>query len=149
MGGRGRPGRRGRDSRLRDSDPAIFDAARRQVQKTKRGQTAPLAAIEAVEAATRLPFDEGCAHEAELFRQCLHSTQSKALIHAFFAERAVSKIPGLADTRPREIRRAAVIGAGTMGGGITVTYANAGLPEIVKEASQEALDRGMATIRKN
>ncbi len=138
-----------RNHKLSDADPAIFASARLQAQKTKRGQTAPLAAIEAVEAATRLPFDEGCAHEAGLFRQCLYSTQSKALIHAFFAERAVSKIPGLAGTQPAEIRRAAVVGAGTMGGGITMTYANAGIPVIVKETSQEALDRGMATIRKN
>jgi len=139
-----------RNSRLSESDPAIFAAARQQAQKTKRGQTAPLAAIEAVEAATRLPFDEGCALEAKLFGECLYSTQCRALIHAFFAERAVSKIPGIpVDIQPREIRRAAVIGAGTMGGGITMTYANAGIPVIVKETSQEALDRGMATIRKN
>jgi 3-hydroxyacyl-CoA dehydrogenase len=139
-----------RGSGLRDSDPAIFAAARQQAPKTKRGQTAPLAAIEAVEAATRLSFDEGCAREAELFRECLYSTQCKALIHAFFAERAVSKIPGIsADVQPREIRQAAVIGAGTMGGGITMNYANAGIPVIVKETSQEALDRGMAIIRKN
>jgi 3-hydroxyacyl-CoA dehydrogenase len=139
-----------RDPGLRDTDPAIFASARRQAHQTKRGQTAPLAAIEAVEAATHLPFDEGCAREAELFRQCLYSTQCKALIHAFFAERAASKIPGIPEaTRPREIRRAAVVGAGTMGGGIAMCYANAGIPVIVKETSQEALDRGMATIRKN
>ena len=90
-----------RDSKLGDTDPAIFAAARQQAQKTKRGQTAPLAAIEAVEAATRLSFDEGCAREAELFRECLYSTQSKALIHAFFAERAVSKIPGIPRTSSR------------------------------------------------
>jgi 3-hydroxyacyl-CoA dehydrogenase len=139
-----------RDPGLRDTDPAIFAAARRQAHQTKRGQTAPLAAIEAVEAATHLPFDEGCAREAELFRQCLYSTQCKALIHAFFAERAASKIPGIPEaTRPREIRRAAVVGAGTMGGGIAKCFANAGIPVIVKETSQEALDRGMATIRNN
>ena len=139
-----------REAKLRDHDPAIFAAARAQAQKTKRGQTAPLAAIEAVENATRLAFEEGCEREAELFRECLYSTQCKALIHAFFAERAVSKIPGMAaDTPVREIRRAAVVGAGTMGGGITMTYANAGIPVIVKETSQEALDRGMAIIRKN
>ena len=139
-----------RESKLRDHDPAIFAAARAQAQKTKRGQAAPLAAIEAVENATRLSFEEGCAREAQLFRECLYSTQCKALIHAFFAERAVSKIPGIAaDTPVREIRRAAVIGAGTMGGGITMNYANAGIPVIVKETSQEALDRGMAIIRKN
>ena len=145
-----RPGPASATPNCATSDPAIFAAARQQAQKTKRGQTAPLAAIEAVEAATRLPFDEGCALEAKLFGECLYSTQCKALIHAFFAERAVSKIPGIpADTPAREIRRAAVIGAGTMGGGITMNYANAGIPVIVKETSQEALDRGMATIRKN
>ena len=144
------PKTREREDKLRDSDPAIFDRARQQAARTKRGQTAPLAAIEAVEAATRLPFDEGCALEADLFGRCLYSTQSKALIHAFFAERGVSKIPGVtAGTPVREIRRAAVIGAGTMGGGITMNYANAGIPVIVKEAAQEALDRGMAIIRKN
>jgi 3-hydroxyacyl-CoA dehydrogenase len=139
-----------REGKLVDRDPAIFAAARALAQKTKRGQTAPLAAIEAVENATRLSFEEGCAREAQLFRECLYSTQCKALIHAFFAERAVSKIPGIAaDTPAREIRRAAVIGAGTMGGGITMNYANAGIPVIVKETSQEALDRGMTIIRKN
>jgi 3-hydroxyacyl-CoA dehydrogenase len=141
---------RERDEKLRGADATIFDRVRQQAAKTKRGQTAPIAAIEAVEAATRLPFEEGCAREAELFDLCLHSTQSKALIHAFFAERAVSKIPGVSQETPVfEIRRAAVIGAGTMGGGITMNYANAGIPVMVKEASQEALDRGMATIRKN
>jgi 3-hydroxyacyl-CoA dehydrogenase len=141
---------RERDEKLRDADPAIFDRARQQAERTKRGQTAPLAAIEAVEAATRLPFDAGCTREAELFDRCLYSTQSKALIHAFFAERAVSKIPGVSkETQVYEIRRAAAIGAGTMGGGITMNYANAGIPVIVKETSQEALDRGMATIRRN
>jgi 3-hydroxyacyl-CoA dehydrogenase len=141
---------REREEKLQDADPSIFERARQQAAKTRRGQTAPLAAIEAVEAATRLSFDQGCAREAELFDRCLYSTQSKALIHAFFAERAVSKIPGVSQETPvYEIRRAAVIGAGTMGGGITMNYANAGIPVIVKEASQEALDRGMATIRRN
>ena len=97
---------------------------------------APLAAIDAVEAATRLPFAEGCAREAEIFRVCLFSTQSKALIHAFFGERAVAKIPDIPkDTKTYDIRRAAVIGAGTMGGGIAMNYANAGIPVIVKETS--------------
>ena len=144
------PKTRERDGKLRDTDPAIFERARHQAQKTRRGQTAPLAAIEAVEAATRLPFDEGCAREAELFGRCLHSTQSKALIHAFFAERAVAKIPDVPpQTAVYEIRRAAVIGAGTMGGGIAMNYANAGIPVIVKESGQESLERGMATIRRN
>ena len=145
-----RPKTREREEKLHGADPAIFDRTRQQAAKTKRGQTAPIAAIEAVEAATQLSFDDGCAREAELFDRCLRSTQSKALIHAFFAERAVSKIPGVSRETPVfEIGRAAVIGAGTMGGGITMNYANAGIPVIVKESSQEALDRGMATIRKN
>jgi 3-hydroxyacyl-CoA dehydrogenase len=112
--------------------------------------TAPLAAIDAVEAATQLPFEEGCKRESELFNQCLFGPQSKALIHAFFGERAVSKIPDIPkDTKIYEIKRAAVIGAGTMGGGIAMAYANAGIPVIVKETAQEALDRGLANIRKN
>jgi len=144
------PKTREREEKLGAADPAIFEKARQQAAKARRGQTAPLAAIEAVEAATQLAFDDGCAREAQLFDQCLYSTQSKALIHAFFAERAVSKIPGVTQETPLyEIRRAAVIGAGTMGGGIAMNYANAGIPVIVKEAGQEALDRGMATIRKN
>ena len=144
------PKTREREEKLAAFDAAIFAAARQQAAKTRRGQTAPVAAIEAVEAATRLSFDEGCAREAELFNRCLYSTQSKALIHAFFSERAVSKIPGVPqDTAVYEIRRAAVIGAGTMGGGIAMNYANAGIPVIVKEAGPEALERGMATIRKN
>jgi 3-hydroxyacyl-CoA dehydrogenase len=141
---------RERSEKLQGADPAIFERARQQAAKTRRGQFAPLAAIDAVEAATKLSFDEGCARESELFDRCLYSTQSKSLIHAFFAERGVSKIPGIPKDSPvYEIRRAAVIGAGTMGGGITMNYANAGIPVIVKETSQEALDRGMAIIRKN
>lgn len=150
VAGRPAPKTRERNEKLAGADASIFEKARAQAKKTKRGQTAPLAAIDAVEAATKLSFEEGCAREAEIFTRCLFSTQSRALIHAFFAERAVSKIPDVpADTAPYEIRRAAVIGAGTMGGGITMNYANAGIPVIVKETTQEALDRGMATIRKN
>ncbi len=150
VSGKPHPKTRERDVKLQDADPAIFERAREKAAKTRRGQAAPLAAIEAVEAATRLPFDAGCAREAELFDRCLYSTQSRALIHAFFAERAVSKIPDVPpQTAAHEIRRAAVIGAGTMGGGITMNYANAGIPVIVKETTREALDRGMAVIRGN
>jgi 3-hydroxyacyl-CoA dehydrogenase len=150
VAGRPAPKTRERNEKLRDADPSVFERARQQAQKIKRGQAAPLAAIEAVEAATRLSFEAGCAREAELFGQCLYSAQSRGLIHAFFAERAVSKIPDVPkDTPVHEIRRAAVVGAGTMGAGITMNYANAGIAVIVKETTQEALDRGMATIRKN
>ncbi len=141
---------RERNEKLLDFDPAVFVKLREQVRKMKRGMNAPLAAIEAVEAATKLTFDEGCRREAELFYECLFSSESKAMIHTFFGERTVAKIPGLRkDLRPGEIRRAAVIGAGTMGGGIAMNYANAGIPVIVKETSREALDRGLATIRNN
>jgi 3-hydroxyacyl-CoA dehydrogenase len=141
-----------RTGKLQDASATapLAAAARERARKTRRGQTAPLAAIDAVEAATTLSFAEGCAKEAELFQQCLFSDQSKALIHAFFGERAVNKIPGLPkDTRTLPIRAAAVVGAGTMGGGIAMNYANAGIAVRVKETSQEALDRGMATIRRN
>ncbi len=146
------PKTRERNEKLGDeaSNAAIFEAARAQAKKTARGLMAPMAAIDAVEAATKLPFEEGCAREAELFQQCLFSDQSKALIHVFFGEREVAKIPGVPkETKVFEIKKAAIVGAGTMGGGIAMNYANAGIPVIVKETTQEALDRGMATIRKN
>ncbi len=128
----------------------IFAAARERARERARGQAAPLAAIDAVEAATRLSFQEGCRREGEIFRQCLFSDQSKALIHAFFGEREVAKIPDVPkDTPVLPVRRAAVVGAGTMGGGITMNYVNAGIPVLLKEVSQEALDRGLATIRNN
>ena len=131
-------------------DPAIFGAAREQARKRYRGMKAPLKAIDAVEAATKLPFDKGCERETQLFNECLFSNEAKALIHAFFGERTVSKIPGIAkDVKPLEILQAAVIGAGTMGGGITMAYANAGLPVRLKETTEEALSRGMNTIRQN
>ena len=115
-----------------------------------RGQEAAVAAIDAVEAAARLPFAEGIKYEAEVFQRCLHSDQSKALIHVFFGERTVAKIPGISkDIAPQRIERAAVIGAGTMGGGIAMNYANAGIPVLLKETTQEALDRGLATITRN
>jgi len=148
----GKPARktREREEKLRGVDASVFAKAREQAARTKRGQSAPAAAIEAVEAATRLSFAEGCARETAIFEACLFSAQSKAMIHAFFAERGVSKIPEVSSKTPvMKIERAAVVGAGTMGGGIAMNYANAGIPVLLKEAGQEALDRGMATIRKN
>jgi 3-hydroxyacyl-CoA dehydrogenase len=146
------PKPRERNDKLGDeaTNAAVFEAARAQAKKTARGMMAPMAAIDAVEAATKLPFEEGCAREAELFKQCLFSDQSKAMIHVFFGEREVVKIPDVPkDTEVIDIKKAAIIGAGTMGGGIAMNYANAGIPVIVREVTQEALDRGMATIRKN
>jgi 3-hydroxyacyl-CoA dehydrogenase len=144
------PKTRQRNEKLANVDPSIFAVARDTARKTRRGQPAPLAAIDAVEASTKLPFEEACALEAKLSSECLYSIQSKALIHAFFGERTVNKIPDIPKATPvYEIRRAAVVGAGTMGGGIAMNYANAGIPVIVKETSQEALDRGVGIIRKN
>jgi 3-hydroxyacyl-CoA dehydrogenase len=141
---------RDRYGKLTNVDPAIFSAARDLARKKLRAQTAPLAAIDAVEAATRLTFADGLKREAELFDQCLRSPQSKALIYAFFAERAVTKIPGISSSTPTyDIARAAIVGAGTMGGGIAMAFVNAGIPVALKETSQEALDRGMANIRRN
>ncbi len=141
---------RPRDRAVAPAPPGFFDALRAEFRNARRNQSAPLAAIDAVEAATLLPFPEGCTRERELFNQCLYGPQSKALIHAFFGEREVAKIPGLSkDTPVRDIRRAAVIGAGTMGGGIAMNFANAGIPVLLRDASQDALDRGLSTIRRN
>jgi 3-hydroxyacyl-CoA dehydrogenase len=128
----------------------IFSAARETVAKKQRGLLAPVAAITAIEAATTLPFAEGCQLEQKLFIECLFSDQSKALIHVFFSEREVSKIPDVPKETPLiPIKSAAVVGAGTMGGGIAMVLANAGIPALLKEADQAALDRGLATIQSN
>jgi 3-hydroxyacyl-CoA dehydrogenase len=133
-----------------EQNAPIFAVARENARKKQRGLLAPVAAIDAVEAATRLPFDEGCKVEQELFVKCLMSDQSKALIHVFFGEREVAKVPDIPkDTPLIPVKRLAVVGAGTMGGGITMVFANAGIPVLLKEADQAALDRGMATIQKN
>src|ERR1700728_3246353 len=129
---------------------AITAAARERVRKKQRGLIAPLAAIEAVEAATKLSFEEGCEVEKRLFMDCLFSDQSKALIHVFFGEREVAKIPDVPkDTAVKPIRSVAVVGSGTMGGGIAMVFANAGIPVLLKEVDQLALDQGLARIRKN
>jgi 3-hydroxyacyl-CoA dehydrogenase len=128
----------------------IFSSARETVAKKQRGLIAPLAAIDALEAATKMSFDDGCQVEQKLFLDCLHSDQCKALIHVFFSEREVSKIPDIPkDTPAIPIRFAAVVGAGTMGGGIAMTLANAGIPVLLKETDEAALARGLATIHAN
>jgi 3-hydroxyacyl-CoA dehydrogenase len=133
-----------------EENAAVFGAARENARKKQRGMKAPLAAIDAVEAATKLPFAEGCARERELFVECLFSEQSSALIHVFFGEREVGKIPGISKETPvRAVKSAAVVGAGTMGGGIAMVFANAGIPVLLKEADAAALERGLATIRAN
>jgi 3-hydroxyacyl-CoA dehydrogenase len=133
-----------------EQNAPIFAAARDNVRKKQRGLLAPVAAIDAIEADTKLPFLEGCKVEQELFAKCLFSDQSKALIHVFFGEREVAKIPDIPkDTPILPVNRVAIVGAGTMGGGIAMVFANAGIPVLLKEADQPALDRGMATIQKN
>jgi 3-hydroxyacyl-CoA dehydrogenase len=149
-----RPPRKTRDlaEKLGDRAAALhaLQAVREVVRKRARGLIAPGKALDAIEAAVTLPFADGIKREAELFRECLFSDQSKGLIHVFFGERAVAKVPGLPkDVTPLPIRRAAVVGAGTMGGGITMAYANAGIPVLLKEIDQPALDRGLVTIKKN
>jgi 3-hydroxyacyl-CoA dehydrogenase len=126
------------------------EAMRAALTKTAKGMRAPYAVVDAIEAGLKLPFDQGSAREREIFSQCVTSTESKALRHLFFAEREVAKVPDVPrDTPVKEIKRAAVVGAGTMGGGIAMNYANAGIPVLLKEVDQAALDRGLATIRRN
>jgi 3-hydroxyacyl-CoA dehydrogenase len=133
-----------------EQNAPIFAAARETARKKARGLMAPMAAIDAVEAATKLAFEQGVEAERKLFTECLFSDQSKALIHVFFGERQVAKIPDVPKDSPIiPVNAAAVIGAGTMGGGIAMNFANAGIPVLLKETDQAALDRGMNTIRKN
>jgi 3-hydroxyacyl-CoA dehydrogenase len=145
--------RKTRDIVIDDSARAKgLEAARRLRASLKgpRGVRAPFAAIDAIEAALTLDFEHGSHRERELFAECVVSTESKALRHLFFAEREAARIPDVPkDTRAVPIRRAAVVGAGTMGGGIAMSYASAGIPVLLKERDQEALDRGLATIRRN
>jgi 3-hydroxyacyl-CoA dehydrogenase len=147
------PVRRTRDLQEKLCSPeeaeSLADFFRQSARKRMPHQKAPEAAIEAVAAAARLPFEEGLAAERRLFEQCLHGEQAKALIHVFFAERATAKVPELASLpAPPPVRRAAVIGAGTMGSGIAVCFANAGIPVSLADASPEALERGLAGIRR-
>ncbi|MHA7598596.1 3-hydroxyacyl-CoA dehydrogenase NAD-binding domain-containing protein [Alicycliphilus sp. T452] len=129
---------------------AYFQFARNMVKGMAKNFPAPLKCVDAVEAATKGRFADGLATERELFLSLMWTPESRALRHLFFAERAASKIPDVpADTPRRDIKSVAVIGAGTMGGGIAMNFLNAGIPVKILEMKQEALDRGIATIRKN
>jgi 3-hydroxyacyl-CoA dehydrogenase len=146
--------RRTRAKSVNINDPGqartLADRAADQARRRLRLQTAPLAAAEAVRAAASLPFEEGLQREAELFAECLHGEQSRALIHAFFGERTVARIPDLTkDVTPLEVRRAAVLGAGTMGVGIAQCYANAGIPVQLSDNDPGILERALAAIRAN
>ncbi len=150
----GKPAPKTRDRNEKLGSPSdnapIFSSARETVAKKQRGLLAPVAAIDAIEAASKLSFEEGCQAEQKLFVECLFSEQSKSLIHVFFSEREVSKIPDIPkETTTIPVKSAAVVGAGTMGGGIAMVLANAGFPVLLKEADQAALDRGLATIKSN
>src|SRR5438552_3012664 len=130
--------------------PEVFANFRKSVARQTRGFRAPENIVKAVEAAVSLPFETGLKRERELFVELLNSPESKAQRYFFFAEREAAKIPDVpADTPAKEIKKAAVIGAGTMGGGIAMNFANVGIPVTVVEVQQEALDRGLGIVRKN
>jgi 3-hydroxyacyl-CoA dehydrogenase len=129
---------------------AFLQFSRNTVKAMSGPFPAPLKCVDAVAAAVTMKFDDGLKYERELFMQLVQSPVSKALRHAFFAERVASKVPDVpSDTPVRTIARAAIVGAGTMGGGIAMNFANAGIPVMLLETRQEALDKGLATIRKN
>ena len=130
--------------------PEVFADFRKSVARQTRGFRAPESCIKAVEAAVNLPFDAGLKRERELFLELMASPESKAQRYFFFAEREAAKIPDVPpDTPAKEIKTAAVVGAGTMGGGIAMTFANVGIPVSVVEISREPLERGLAVVRKN
>jgi len=130
--------------------PEVFANFRKSVARQTRGFRAPENIVKAVEAAVSLPFPDGIKRERELFLELLNSPESKAQRYFFFAEREAAKIPDVpADTPAKDVKKAAVIGAGTMGGGIAMNFANAGIPVTVVEMNQDALDRGLGIVRKN
>lgn len=130
--------------------PQVFDKFIAENARRLKGFDAPKACVEAVRAAVDRPFDEGIRLERELFMKLVSGTQSKAMRHLFFAERQAAKIDGIpADTPMIDIARVGILGAGTMGGGIAMNFLSAGLPVTLVEREQAALDRGVATIRKN
>jgi 3-hydroxyacyl-CoA dehydrogenase len=127
--------------------PAIIERLTNQARSQYPNRTAALTAIKAVSAAAKLPFEEGLLYETELANETKATVECKALVHVFFAERETRKVPGLpADTKSLPMASGGVVGAGTMGGGIAICFANAGLPVTVLDTSQEALDRGLAVI---
>ncbi len=133
----------------KDGD-AYFQFARNMVGGMARNFPAPLKCVDAVEAATKKKFADGMTYEREIFINLMWTPECRALRHLFTAERAASKIPDVPEDTPRrEIRKVAVIGAGTMGGGISMNFLNAGIPVTILETSQEALDRGVGVMRKN
>ncbi|TXN00180.1 3-hydroxyacyl-CoA dehydrogenase, partial [Methylobacterium sp. WL122] len=150
--GQASPRIRDRDDRIAEGrdNPGLFEAFRKANAKKFRGFEAPEGCIRCVEAACNRPFAEGMAFERETFERLMHGAQSIAQRHVFFAEREAAKIPGLGkDTPTRAVARVGIIGAGTMGGGISMNFLNAGIPVTIVEAKPEALERGLKTIRRN
>jgi 3-hydroxyacyl-CoA dehydrogenase len=148
----GKPLRRIRDQKAQlEGDPkAFFAQVREQVAKESKGYPAPLEIVACAEAAATLPFDEGRKQERVGFERLMKGPESAALRHMFFAERQTSKIPDVPEDTPvREVKKAAVIGAGTMGGGIAMNFANAGIPVTLIDMNQAAVDKGIGIIRKN
>ncbi|CAN5832340.1 3-hydroxyacyl-CoA dehydrogenase NAD-binding domain-containing protein [soil metagenome] len=144
------PKRRVRDLSVTLESPELFAETEKAIARRARGFKAPWNIIKCVQAAVELPFEEGMKRERELFVELLTSSESAAQRYYFFAEREAAKVLDVpADTPQREIKTAGIIGAGTMGGGIAMNFANAGIPVTVLEAQQEALDRGLKTIRGN
>jgi 3-hydroxyacyl-CoA dehydrogenase len=140
-----------RDLKCKHPDgDAFFGFARNTVKAMSRNFPAPARCVDAVEQATKTKFDDGMAYERDAFAALMVTAESKALRHAFFAERAASKIPDVPESTPvRAVDKVAVIGAGTMGGGIAMNFLNAGIPVVMLEMKQEALDKGLGIIRKN
>jgi 3-hydroxyacyl-CoA dehydrogenase len=143
---------RDRSDRLAEakSDPGMFDAARKAFARKMRGQPAPEKCIQAVEAACTQPFDEGIATERRLFSELENTPEAQALRYAFFAEREVNRIPGLPkELKVPEIKTMAVVGAGTMGGGIAMSFADAGMPVKLVDAAPDVLAKGLQRIKAN
>jgi 3-hydroxyacyl-CoA dehydrogenase len=146
----GVPIRRSSEQIVADYDPAIFDEYRASLAKRARGQIAPGHIVSAVEAAAKLPFVQGLAVEREAFVECMASPQSAGMRHIFFAERQASRIDDIPkDTPLRPVATVGIIGGGTMGGGIAMSFANAGIPVTMIEISDEALERGLGIVDRN
>jgi 3-hydroxyacyl-CoA dehydrogenase len=134
---------RGCKDKIAGTDPKLFEKVRDKNKAKWRGLTAPWKIVECVEGAVSRSFDEAYAFEAEAFQTCIESPARKALVHIFFAERQAAKIKDVgAEVKPRKIRKAGVIGAGTMGGGIAMSLANAGIQVIQTDVPTDAVNRG-------